>query len=553
MIKRLTALAGAVVMLALPWSGSFAQQAAQTPILTGPLVKLDIQNAQIEPGRGKSKGTLTIAMHFALDPGWLDPLEHSYAITQVKYDYLVHDALIKPMPQGEATYSLAEHAEMTADYNQVAFRLRPGLKFHDGTPLTTADVKWTYENFKGANAKIFQDKLDHIEIVDDRTIIFSFKEPFINFTDLYNGVVSGIGWIVPKDYYAKVGRDGFKARPIGAGPYKLASQEVGTQMVFEAWDEYWRRVPATKTIVVKGVRDAASRVAGLQTGELDLAYGMTGKLLSRIMADENLRWDPNFTSPWWLMFPGYNEPDSPFHDKRVRQAVSLALNRTFLSKQETQGIGPPWGNWLSAEEGDALRGDGKELPVPEYNPQKAKQLLVEAGFPNGFDFEWYVPFVPYLDMGERIITDLRTVGIRGKLEVLEGPAFRAKIGQGRKGYPGNKTIVQNIDPRPGGAATNIGVYAVCGGSASFICEPQIESLWKQHQASLDRQERDRLIRAIQHVLVEEYYFVPIYLNPFVHAVGPRVLPAGKDVHRYWDTQHAPYPWPWEIWEVKADG
>jgi ABC-type transport system substrate-binding protein len=121
-----------------------------------------------------------------------------------------------------------------------------------------------------------------------------------------------------------------------------------------------------------------------------------------------------------------------------------------------------------------LRGDGKELPVPEYNPQKAKQLLAEAGFPNGFDYEWYVPFPPYLDMAERIITDLRAVGIRGKLEVLEGPAARAKISQGRKGYPGNKTIVQNVDPRPGGAATNIGVYAVCAGSAPFICEPQIE-------------------------------------------------------------------------------
>ncbi len=414
-------------------------------------------------------------------------------------------------------------------------------------------MKWTYENFKGANAKIFHTKLDRIQTVDDRTIVFHFKEPFVDFMELYNGVVSGIGWIVPKDYYAKVGRDGFKTRPIGAGPYKLVSQEAGTQMVFEAWDEYWRRTPATKTIVVKGIRDPASRLAGLETGELDLAYGMTGKLLSRVMANEKLRWNPNFTAPWWLMFPGYSEPDSPFHDKRVRQAASLALNRLFLVKQETQGVGIPWGNWLSAEEGDALRGDGKDLPVPEYNPQKAKQLLADAGFPNGIDFEWYVPFVPYFDMGERIMNDLRAVGIRGKLEVLEGPAFRAKIGQGRKGYPGNRTIVQNIDPRPGGSATNIGVYAVCGGSASFLCEETIESLWKKHQASVDVQERNRLVKAIQQIIVDEYLFVPIYLNPFMHAVGPRVLPEGKAVARYWDTVHAPYPWPWEVWEVKVDG
>jgi peptide/nickel transport system substrate-binding protein len=512
---------------------------------------LDIKAAELETVRDKPKGTLTIGMHFALDPGWLDPLEHIPAITQQHYDYLVHDALIKPMPQGEVTYSLAEHAEMTADFTKVAFRLRSGLKFHDGHALTTADVKWTYENYKGVHFKTFRDKLERIELVDDRTIIFHFKEPFVDFLDLYNGGTTGIGWIVPQHYYEQVGKDGFKIRPIGAGPFKFVSQEVGAQMVFEAWEEYWRRPPATKTIVVRGIRELAARMAGLQTGELDLAYGMTGKLLSRVMADPKLRWNRNFTSIWWLMFPGYNELDSPFHDKRVRQAISLAINRQFLAHQETQGLGIPSGNWISPENRDVLRGDGQDLPVPEHNPEKAKQLLAQAGFPNGFDFEWYVSFPPYFDMGERILTDLRATGMRGKIQTLEGPVFRSQVAQGRKGYAGNRTMVQNIDPRPGGSKANIGVYAVCGSPSSFICEPQIEERWAKHQAILDLAERERLVKEIQRIIVEEYYFVPIYLNPFVHAVGPRVLPEGDDVKRYWDTLHAPYPWPWEIWEVKG--
>jgi peptide/nickel transport system substrate-binding protein len=549
MIKRLTAFAGALSLTVMIGGASFAQQAA---ILSGPLVKLDIKPAQIEPKRGTPKGTLTVAQHFALDPGWLNPQTHSYALTQQKYDYLLHDALIKTMPYGLAAYSLAEHAEMTADYKQAAFRLRAGLKFHDGTPLTTADVKWSYENFKGAYAKIFRDKLSNIKIVDDRTIIFSFKEPFLDFMTLYNGGLSGIGWVVPHKYYEQVGADGFKAKPIGAGPYKLVSQQAGSQMVFEAWDGYWRRTPGVKTIVVKGIRDPASRLAGLQTGELDVAYGMTGKLLPRVMADKKLRWEKNFTAPWYLLFPGYNEEGSPFRDKRVRQAVSLAINRHFLSKRETQGIGMVWGNWINAENPDALRGDGKDLPVPEHNVEKAKKLLAEAGFPNGFDFDWYVPFVPYLDMAERILVDLRAVGIRGKLEVLEGPAFRAKMIRGRKGYPGNKTIVQNIDPRPGGAAASISVFATCGSPSSFICEPEIDVLWKKYQASLDAEVRGEAIRKIQRILIENYFVVPIYLNPFVHAVGQRVLPEGDGIHRYWDTLNAPYPWPWEVWEVKAD-
>jgi peptide/nickel transport system substrate-binding protein len=538
-----------ILLLAAPWGKLMAAASKPTSILSGPLAKLDIKPAQIETARGTSKGTLTVAMHFALDPGWLDPLEHSYAITQQMYDYLVHDTMIKPMPHGYVTYGLAEQAEFAADFRRAAFRLRPGLRFHDGQPLTTADVKWTYENFKGAYASLFHEKLDHIQIVDDRTIVFHFKEPFIDFMDLYNGGVSGIGWIIPKHYYEKVGRDGFKAQPIGAGPYKLVSQQAGVQMVFDAWEEYWRRSPGVKTIVVKGITDLTARMAGLQTGELDLAYGMTGKLLPRLMADRNLRWDPNFTGPWWLMFPGYNEPGSPFRDKRVRQAISLSINRQFLVKQETQGIGKPWGNWISPENRDALQ--GADAPVPEYNVEKAKQLMAQAGVPEGFEVE-YLPFPPYFDMGERVLTDLRAIGIRGKLQSLEGPAFRAKIGQGRKGIPGNRTIVQNIDPRAGGAKANVAVYAVCGSPSSFVCEPQIEALWTKHQASLDAPERERLIKAIQRILIDEHYLVPLYWNPFVHAVGPRVRPEGEAFHRYWDTLNAPYPWPWEVWEVKAD-
>lgn len=549
MTKGVLALIAVLSLVMLSCGEAAAQKGTGTAILAGPLVKLDIKPAQIDAARGTPRGTLTIAMHVALDPGWLDPLEHSYAVTQQMYDYFVHDAMIKPMPHGYVTYGLAEHAELAADFRRAAFRLRAGLKFHDGQPVTTADVKWTYESFKGAYAKPFHDKLEHVQIVDDRAIIFHFKEPFIDFMDLYNGGVSGIGWIVPRQYYEKVGRDGFKARPIGAGPYKLVSQQAGVQMTFEAFEDYWRRTPATRTIVVKGVGDLAARMAGLQTGELDLAFGMTGKLLPRLMADANLRWDPNFTGPWWLIFPGYSEPGNPFRDKRVRQAIGLAINRQFLAKQETQGIGKPWGNWISPENRDALQ--GAEAPVQEYNIEKAKRLMAQAGVPDGFEFE-YVPFPPYFDMGERILTDLRAIGLRGKMQTLDGPAFRAKVGQGRKGFPGNRTIVQNIDPRAGGAKANVAVYAVCGSSASFVCEPPIEALWTKHQASLDQPERERLIKAIQRVLLDEYYFVPIYWNPFVHGVGPRVLPQGKAVSKYWDTLNAPYPWPWEVWEVKAD-
>jgi peptide/nickel transport system substrate-binding protein len=534
------------------WWGVAAAQAgggAGTPILAGPLAKLDIKDARIEAVRGRPRGTLNIGLHFGLDPGWFDPTGYHGAALQ--FCYFVHDALIKPMPQGELTYSLAEHAEMTASFTKAAFRLRSGLKFQDGHPLTTADVKWNFENYHGYNFKIFNDKLDRIETLDDRTIVFHFKEPFVDFLDLYNGGASGIGWIVPRHHYERVGADAFKARPLGAGPFKLVSQEAGVSVSFEAWDDYWRRPPGVRTVNVRGIKDLAARVAGLGTGELDVAYGMTGKLLPRVMADPRLRWNPNYTSPWHLVFPGYTEPSSPFHDRRVRQAVSLAINRPFIVKQETQGIGKPWGNWISHESRDALRGDGTDLPVPPYDPAKARRLLAHAGYPNGFDFDRYVPFAPYFDMAERVLTDLRAVGLRSTMQMTDAPAYMAQIAKGRKGFPGNRTIVQRVDPRPGGAKALIRLYAVCAGQASFICEPKIDALWARHEASVDPAERDRLSKAMQRIIVEEYLLVPLYLQPFVQAVTPKVLPEGDAVHRYWDTPNAPFPWPWEVWEVKG--
>ena len=235
----------------------------------------------------------------------------------------------------------------------------------------------------------------------------------------------------------------------------------------------------------------------------------------------------------------------------MRQAISLAINRQFLTRQETQGIGKPWGNWISRETRDALRGDGTDLPVPPYDPGKAKSLLAEAGYPNGFDFDWYVPFAPYYDMAERILNDLRAVGMRSKMQMLDAPAYMAQTSKGRKGFPGNRTIVQRIDPRPGGAKALIRLYAVCAGQASYICEPRLEALWAKHEASIDPVERDRLSKELQRLIVEEYYLVPLYLQPFVHAVTQKVLPEGEAVQRYWDTLNAPFPWPWEVWEVKG--
>jgi len=134
------------------WGIAWDQSAR--PILAGPLAKLDIKDAKIEAVREIPKGTLNIGLHFGLDPGWVDPL--GYYGPALHFYYLIHDALIKPMPRGEFTYNLAEHAEMTATFTKAAFRLRPGLKFQDDHPLTATDVKWTTKAIAGTTSSCFR-------------------------------------------------------------------------------------------------------------------------------------------------------------------------------------------------------------------------------------------------------------------------------------------------------------------------------------------------------------------------------------------------------------
>src|SRR5205823_4364860 len=149
-----------------------------------------------------------------------------------------------PMPGKDFVPSLAESYEVAPDNKSATFKLRPNIKFHDGSPVTPEDVKFTAENYRGASAGILKSKIDRIELPDNRTVKFIFKEPFLDFMTVYGSPASGAAWIVPKAYYEKVGKDGFKNAPIGAGPYRFVRQSPGQEVEFEAFPDYWRKSPS---------------------------------------------------------------------------------------------------------------------------------------------------------------------------------------------------------------------------------------------------------------------------------------------------------------------
>jgi peptide/nickel transport system substrate-binding protein len=275
---------------------------------------------------------------------------------------------------------------------------------------------------------------------------------------------------------------------------------------------------------------------------LDVAYLVPSRFWPQVFANPKLQSDPNHTSPWFLLFPGYHEPGSPFKDRRVREAVSLAINREFINQQEIKGLGVIYGNWIGPDTPDALL----DLPLPEYNPEKAKQLLAEAGYPNGFKIDGYEPLPPFFSKAERILTDLQAIGISGSVTVMEGPGHIAKVSKGAQSWPGGKTIVETISNNPGNASHYIARFAICHGSQSFVCEPEIDALWAQFQASVDPAERTRLLHQMQRILIEEFLIVPIYINAFVHVAGPNVT---GNIHDYYQIPQAWGPWPFEEWKV----
>ena len=143
-------------------------------------------------------------MHVTLASAWLDPGENTGLITPMMVQYGLHDALFKPMPEGRMTPSLAESYTESPDKLTYEFTLRPNITFHNGDPITTADVKFTFERYKGAAAKMLKERVKTVEIVDARRIRFHLNEPWLDFMLFYATPASGASWIVPKKYLETV-------------------------------------------------------------------------------------------------------------------------------------------------------------------------------------------------------------------------------------------------------------------------------------------------------------------------------------------------------------
>ncbi len=227
-------------------------------------------------------------MHVSLAPMWFDPAEVSGIITPFMVLYALHDAMVKLMPGQSPAPCLAEGWSASADGLTYDFTLREGTLFHNGDPVTAEDVKFSFERYRGASKDLMMERVAAVEIPDDRRVRFRLKRGWPDFLAFYSSATAA-GWIVPKKYVEKVGDEGFKKQPIGAGPYKFVSFNPGVELVSKAFDQYWRKPPSVKAGRIQGYPDESTRLAALKRGEIDIVYSIRGELA------EELRRTPGLT------------------------------------------------------------------------------------------------------------------------------------------------------------------------------------------------------------------------------------------------------------------
>jgi peptide/nickel transport system substrate-binding protein len=455
-------------------------------------------------------GTLKAAIHWGLSADWLDPATNSALIPSQITLYLFHDALFKPMPDGTYSPCLAESWTVSPDAKTYEFKLRQGVKFHNGDTMTAEDVIFSYWRFKATQAKIIHDKTEKVEAVNPYLVRFRFKEPFPDFLEAMLPGSTTIGWIVPKKYVEKVGEAGFKKAPVGAGPYKFVEFVAGTRLVAEAFEGYWRKVPSIKRLEFLIISESATRLAMAQRGEVDIATLMQGVYYENLKKDKNLRMlAPLSPSRWTLYLTTQWDPKSPWSDPRVRKAASLAIDRQTLADIHMPGCGPIGSLAL---EDDPL---GVQFPPDPYDPAQAKKLLAEAGYPNGFNGGKFYPYEGgYWPYGEQIANYWKAVGISVDMVLLDRPAWFATRQAGKmKGGIFNDNLQ---------AATIGGRLLYLFGSTSYGNYPDVQEVWTKYQKETSPKVRKELVQNIQKMIHDRTMFIPLTSTNSPAAYGPRV-------------------------------
>lgn len=413
-----------------------------------------------EESGGALKDTLTWVQ--AADVTSLDPHvgKETPAVTVTSQ---IFDTLLVMNEDNEPSPCLAESFEQI-DEKTYEFKLRQDVKFHDGEAMTADDVVFSLNRARESNyVSYVVDAISEVEKKDDYTVIVKTAEPY---SPILSALTVPFTAIVPQ-HAVEADEDAFALNPIGTGPYKFVEWKQGEYTKLEANADYFLGAPKTQNLVMKVVPEASQRVIAIETGEADLAYNVSANDSKRVEEDEDLQLfkGPSQTVSYLTM----NETNEKFADKRVRQAIRYAIDKEAIVETMLYGAGEPADSIIPS----STFGFSEKIQKYEHNVEKAKKLMADAGYPDGFSCTLSVTDDSVKnEICQVIQSQLKEIGIEVSIQTKEFGTWLDELGTGshelsfagwvcvtgdadytyysllhssQTGYPGNDAFLKNKD------------------------------------------------------------------------------------------------------------
>jgi peptide/nickel transport system substrate-binding protein len=347
------------------------------------------------------------------DVGSMDPFKDNSVVGTLAQAH-IFDALVDYRGLDFKETPLVAERWETVNPTTWRFHLRKGIKFHDGKELTADDVKFSFDLAKVApTARAKVANITEVKVVDKHTVEMKTSGPAAS-------LLANISWIfiLSKAEFEAKGGDAFGQRPVGSGPYRLERWDKGQRVVLVAFDGYWGGKRSPNRIVMRPINESSTRLAELLTGGVDVIQDMPVENVKQVRDNKELS-VVNAKGIRQIYFPINAKADTPLKDKRVRQAINLAIDRETIVRDVLQGLGEPRPGPFGTRQ---IGYNAEAAKILAYNPDKAKALLKEAGHPNGVDITWNFCKGCWLkdtEIMETMANQLKAVGIRVKINLLE--------------------------------------------------------------------------------------------------------------------------------------
>ena len=446
----------------------------------------------------------TITMVNELEPTTLDPRRGNGVSNNIAMN-LIYDALVEIDNSGNVVPRLAESWEFI-DNTHLRMHLRKDVKFSNGYPFTAEDVLFSLARTKDDSTSIstmlwYDEKASYAE--DPYTVVLAMHQPY---APVFYVLTGGRTWIGCKKAMQEMGEENYARAPIGSGPYKIVKWTDGASIQFERNDLYWGEPAKTKNVLLKFVPEPASRVIELETGAADFSFYINGSDIERVNAIPGCHVETARSEKYYLITMAMNHPI--LSNQKVRYALSYAIDIPALADAAFDGHAHAMtGVYPSIVEGWKDKGGWP------YDPEKAKALLAEAGYPNGFDIELHLlPEAMYQQMGEIVQAYWAAIGVNAH---IEQSALATREAQG--------PWEASIRTATASEISNILIiYEKEFGSRMAPNDMKLDGMLKKLKTLYGRDERKALLSDIQDYLYEKRYSIPFAEVDTIYGISDKL-------------------------------